>query len=133
MYNWEEKHSIGIQSIDSQHKEIFNYLNSLLDAMKLGQADKVIYQIVLELEKYSIVHFQKEEFFFQRFNYSGANEHIQEHKFFIQKVADLKSEIKAGKMVHSIELLNFLNDWIENHILISDKSYSKCFLENGLR
>jgi hemerythrin len=133
MYQWEEKYSTGIQSIDNQHKEIFNYLNSLLDAMKLGQADKIIYQIVLELEKYSIVHFQKEEFFFQRFNYSGAKEHIREHQFFIQKVASIKSELRAGKKVISIELLNFLKGWIDNHILVADKSYTECFLKNGLK
>lgn len=133
MFQWNEKYSTGIQSIDNQHKEIFAYMNRLLDAMKLGQADKVIYQIVIELEKYSIVHFQKEEFFFQRFNYSETKEHIQEHQFFIQKVASLKSELKAGKKALFIELLNFLKDWIENHILVTDKKYSECFLKNGLK
>lgn len=133
MFQWNEKYSTGIQSIDNQHKEIFAYMNRLLDAMKLGQADKVIYQIVIELEKYSIVHFQKEEFFFQRFNYSETKEHIQEHQFFIQKVANLKSELKAGKKALFIELLNFLKDWIENHILVTDKKYSECFLKNGLK
>ena len=133
MFQWNEKYSTGIQSIDNQHKEIFVYLNRLLDAMKLGQADKVIYQIIIELEKYSIVHFQKEEFFFQRFNYSETKEHIREHQFFIQKVASLKSELKAGKKALFIELLNFLKDWIENHILVTDKKYSECFLKNGLK
>lgn len=133
MYRWEEKHSTGIQSIDNQHKEIFRYLNSLLDAMKIGQANKVIYQIVFDLENYSLVHFQKEEFFFQRFNYSGAKEHIQQHQFFIQKVSKLKSDLKSGNIALSIELLNFLKDWIENHILVVDKNYSECFLKNGLK
>jgi len=133
MYQWKEEHCTGIQSIDNQHKEIFVYLNRLLEAMKLGQADKVIYQIVIELEMYSKVHFQKEEFFFQRFNYSGAPEHIREHQFFIQKVANLKSDLKAGKNALSIELLNFLKDWIEHHILVVDKSYSECFQKNGLK
>jgi hemerythrin-like metal-binding protein len=133
MFQWDEKYSVGIQSIDSQHKEIFAYLNRLLDAMKVGQADKVIYQIVIELEKYSIIHFQKEEFFFRRFNYSGTKEHIQEHQYFIQKVASLKSELRAGKNAFSIDLLNFLKNWIENHILVVDKAYSDCFLKNGLK
>jgi hemerythrin-like metal-binding protein len=108
-------------------------LNSLLEAMKLGQADKVIYQIVLDLERYSKVHFQKEEFFFQRFNYSEAKEHIEQHQFFIRKVANLKSDLKSGNFTLSIELLNFMKDWIENHILVVDKSYSDCFLKNGLK
>jgi hemerythrin-like metal-binding protein len=133
MYKWEEKFSTGIQSIDNQHKEIFNYLNKLLEAMKIGQADKVILQILTALERYSKIHFQKEEFFFDRFNYASAKEHIAQHQFFIQKVADLKNDLKQGHFTLSIELLNFLKDWIENHILIVDKDYSDCFLKNGLK
>lgn len=133
MYHWEDRYSTGIQSIDNQHKEIFQYLNSLLNAMKSGHADKVIYQIVNDMERYSVVHFQKEEFFFQRFNYSGTKEHIEQHQFFIQKVAKLKSDLKSGNISLSIELLNFLKDWIENHIIVLDKAYSECFLQNGLR
>ncbi len=37
-YEWEEKYSVGIQSIDNQHKEIFRLLNKLFVALKSGQA-----------------------------------------------------------------------------------------------
>lgn len=133
MYEWEEKFSVGIRSIDDQHKELFKLLDSLLEAMKLGQGLIVASQIIMELESFAIVHFQKEEFFFQRFNYSGAAEHIFEHNFYIEKIASLKSELKSGKITLTLELYIFLKDWIEHHILIVDKQYSECFLENGLR
>jgi hemerythrin-like metal-binding protein len=133
MYQWEEKYSIGIQSIDNQHKEIFKLLNSLLEAMKQGQAASVTSQIILELEKYSRTHFQKEEYFFKRFNYSGAASHILEHQVFIQKINLLKSELTTGKFVLCIELLNFMKNWIEHHILEVDMQYSEFFLQNGLK
>jgi len=133
MYKWEENFSVGIQSIDNQHKEIFKHLNSLLEAMKLGEAINVQTRIVLELENYAAVHFQKEEFFFQRFNYSGAAKHISEHQFFIKKITSLKSELTSGKITLTFELLNFLKDWIEHHILVVDRQYSECFLQNGLK
>jgi hemerythrin len=31
------------------------------------------------------------------------------------------------------KLINFLREWLVNHILVSDKEYVKCFKENGLR
>lgn len=133
MYKWEEKYSVGIQSIDNQHKELFKLLNSLLEAMKLGKGLIVASQIILELESFAIVHFQKEEFFFQRFDYSGAAEHISEHNFFIEKITTLKSELKSGKITLSLELYVFLKDWIERHILVVDKEYSECFQQNGLK
>src|SRR5665648_1299822 len=82
-----------------------------------GQAGNVTTQIILELEKYAAMHFQKEEFFFQRFNYSGAEQHIREHQLFIQKITELKAAIKDSKIAPAFELFNFLKEWIEHHIL----------------
>jgi len=133
MFQWEDKYSVGIQSIDDQHKEIFMLLNKLLEAMKMGYANDVTIQIIQELERYAVIHFQKEEYFFQRFNYQGSAEHITEHQNFIKKIAVLKSEINSGKMILTIELLRFLKDWIDHHILVVDKKYSECFRQNGLQ
>jgi hemerythrin-like metal-binding protein len=105
----------------------------LLEAMKQGQASDVIAQIVLDLETYAFLHFQKEEFFFQRFNFQGSDEHIKEHQDFKKTVATLKSDLKSGKITLTFELLKFLKDWIEHHVLIIDKQYTECFRQNGLK
>lgn len=133
MFQWDDKYSVGVQSIDNQHKEIFDILSKLLNAMKMGQGNDVTTQIILELDRYAVIHFQKEEFFFKRFNYQGSAEHIIEHQDFTKKVAILKPDLKSGKMTVSFELLNFLKDWIDHHILVIDKQYSECFRLNGLK
>jgi len=133
MFQWNEKYSVGIQVVDVQHKELFKLLNKLLEAMKQGYASNVTNEIIMELEKYAVLHFQKEEFFFHRFSFSGTEEHIREHQHFIQKVTSLKADLKSGKIIISFELLNFLKDWIDHHILIVDKQYSECFKQNGLQ
>ncbi|MFY9152399.1 MAG: bacteriohemerythrin [Prolixibacteraceae bacterium] len=133
MYKWEEKFSVGIQSLDQQHRQLFELINKLLEAMKQGQAPAITLHIILELEKYAMIHFQKEEFFFQRFNYSGAAEHIHEHQLFTKKIKLLKEDLKSGKIVISFELLNFLKNWIGHHIQDVDQKYAECFLKNGLR
>jgi len=133
MFQWDDKYSVGIQSIDNQHKEIFQILNKLLEAMKIGHSSDVTTQIILELERYAIMHFQKEEFFFQRFNFQGSADHIREHNDFTEKVVSLKADLKSGKITLSLELLNFLKEWIDHHILVIDKQYSECFRKNGLR
>lgn len=133
MFEWDDKYSVGIQSIDNQHKEIFEILEKLIDAMKKGQASDVTTQIILNLERYAINHFKKEEYFFQRFNFQGSTEHINEHQNFTQKIVSLKSDLKSGKITLTFDLLNFLKEWIDHHILVVDKQYSECFRQNGLQ
>jgi len=133
MYNWDEKYSVGIQSIDDQHKELFELLDSLLEAMIHGQGSTATAWIILKLDYFASVHFQKEEFFFQRFNYPDAEKHIMEHNYFLEKISSLKYELKSGNANLALKLFHLLKDWIERHILIVDKQYSECFLKNGLR
>lgn len=133
MYQWNNKYSVGVKSIDDQHKEIFQLINELLQAMKQGQAQQVINKILDNLEVYSRTHFKKEEFFFDRFNYAGKEKHVQEHQFFIQKINTLKKDVSSGKVLLTFELLNFLKDWIDHHIEVMDKAYSATFLQNGLK
>lgn len=133
MFQWDEKYSVGITSIDNQHKELFMHLNKLLEAMKQGQANDVINQIILKVERYAVNHFQKEEYFFKRFNFQGSAEHIREHQNFTNKIVSLKSDLESGKITMTFELLSFLKEWIDHHILVVDKQYSECFRQNGLQ
>ena len=55
-------------------------------------------------------------------------QHKKEHDNFIQKVTDLEEKYTAGKMIISIEITNFLKDWINNHIKSSDQRYSEYIL-----
>lgn len=132
-YQWEQKYSVGFQSIDDQHKEIFRLLNKLFDALNAGQAVPATLQIITELEKYAVMHFHKEQFFFKQFNYAETDGHIKEHQAFIEKIASIKSDAKLGKLTSSFELINFLKTWITHHILIEDMKYRECFYKNGLR
>ena len=133
MFSWSDKYSVGVQSIDNQHKEILEILNRLLQALKEGKAHYVVNQIIHDLEQYAYTHFQKEEFLFQRFNYSGAAEHIHEHQQFREKIMTVKRDLISGKISFTVDLMFFLKDWVEHHILVLDKAYSDCFRQNGLR
>ena len=133
MFSWSDKYSVGVQSIDNQHKEILEILNRLLQALKEGKAHDVVNQIIHDLEQYAYMHFQKEEFFFQRFNYTGSAEHIHEHQQFRDKIMALKSDVISGKVSFTVDLMFFLKEWVEHHILVMDKAYSDCFRQNGLR
>lgn len=132
-YQWEEKYSVGIQFIDNQHKEIFRILDQLFESLKSQGATESTIRIFTELQNYAAIHFHKEEFFFRQFHYADSDDHVKGHDNFLTKINDYKADVKAGNLTSYFELINFLKEWIDHHILIEDMKYRECFKRNGLR
>ena len=132
-YAWNDKYSVGIQTIDSQHANLFCILNELSDAMKCGQGKAVVGPLLKELLQYTRVHFAEEEKMMARVGYPDLANHRLAHTALTQKVADFVVRFDSGEMALSIELLDFLNGWLGNHILGTDKKYSPHMKEKGLQ
>ncbi len=133
LIKWTNNYSVGIKEIDNQHKGLVNLLNELFNAMRVGQANDVLGEIINQLIRYAQVHFATEEKYFDEFNFELANEHIEEHRQFAEKVVDFKKEFDGGNIVLSMEVFNFLKNWLTDHMLGMDQQYKQCFLENGLK
>jgi hemerythrin-like metal-binding protein len=129
---WNDEFSVKVTKIDNQHKKLVDYLNQLHDAMMKGQSKDTIGPILDSLKDYTIEHFKTEEDYFKQFNYQEAPIHIIEHNKFVEKVGKFKADFDAGNATLSIELMNFLKDWLVNHIKGSDQRYVECFTNNGL-
>lgn len=90
----------------------------------LEQKGKVVIGKILSgLDDYAVFHFKTEENYFDRFGYPGTAAHKKEHGDFDKKVSDFKSDFDQGKIGLSIQLMNFLRDWLQNHIQGVDKKY----------
>lgn len=60
-------------------------------------------------------------------------EHIKEHENFRKEVTIFLEEFDTGKVTLSSHMLNFLTNWVTNHIKKQDKEYVKFFIEKGLK
>lgn len=120
LISWDEKYSVGAARIDEQHKKLFEFLNAYYDAIAQGNSEKMISATLKNLMDYTKYHFKDEEDFMSiipGFNISG---HVDEHKFFISKVAELQNKVESGENI-KFDLFEFMKEWILNHILINDK------------
>ena len=133
LIQWDNSLSVGITEIDEQHTRLVSIVNSLHEAMKSGKSKEAMGEILGSLINYTKSHFAFEEKYFDLYRYENAVSHKAEHKKLTDQVLDFQKKFNSGAVALSVELMNFLSDWLKNHIKGEDKQYSKCFQEHGMK
>jgi hemerythrin len=130
LIEWNDAFSVGNQQIDEHHKKFFHMINTFHDAMKKGEGDEVLLTVLKELREYSQYHFKAEESIMKMYADPDYFNHKAEHDDAIQKVNNffMKYERKDDNL--SIEVLNFLSSWLQNHILKTDRKYIPYLTKN---
>lgn len=99
---------------------------------KIGKAKEILGDILKKLVEYTLYHFSTEEKYFDKYEYPESETHKQQHKDLVDQVAKIKEKFDAGERVLSIEVMNFLRDWLHDHILGSDVKFGPFLKEKGL-
>jgi hemerythrin len=126
---WNDRLSVNIREIDAQHKKLVDMVNRLHEAMKDGKAEMMLMRIVDEMKQYAANHFALEEQYMKKHAYPEYGAHKSEHDKFVAKVIQVEKDCKSGKCAMSMDILNFLSNWLVNHIKGVDKKYGP-FLNN---
>jgi len=131
LISWSSKIETGIKKFDDQHKELVRLLNKFYSAINEGRSKSVLGEILKELANYTVYHFQSEEEAFRQFNFPEKDEHIRIHKDLVNQVVKIIKDFEAGKDVVSVNLLQFLKEWVVKHIMGDDMKYGKYFKQIG--
>ncbi|MDO9224438.1 MAG: bacteriohemerythrin [Pseudomonadota bacterium] len=123
---WSDDYLVGVERIDAQHKVLVNTLNEANARLAINVTRELLEQITRDLLSYAIYHFETEESLMREYDYAGqssadAEQHRQEHRSFSQQVVALRNGLRDGNLVSREELLSFLNGWLLDHILHTDK------------
>lgn len=123
MVTWTEKYSVKVARFDDQHKQLFRLIDELHQGMKNRQVKEKMGGILNELLKYTKSHFAQEEQALLAIGYPDLACHCAEHKKFTSKIEEMINDFSCGVAGISIELMEFLNKWLANHILQTDHAY----------
>jgi hemerythrin-like metal-binding protein len=131
---WTPDLATGIELVDSQHKLLCLYINALYRASRQGYDHDTLLDIVKCLKDYSATHFRTEEQLFTHSAYpeKEAQKHKTIHVNFVERVVDVEAKLALGKISVGDDLLQFLKDWLMNHIRVTDHQYAP-FLKAAAR
>lgn len=118
--NFTKKNMINVPEIDDQHKKLFDILNELHAATVEGQEQSALVKIFDDLISYTVEHFDCEEEYMKKYEFSGYEKHKQEHDELTGQAVELQKLFKSGSATISFDLLDFLHDWLNDHTMGTD-------------
>jgi hemerythrin len=131
LLEWNDSYSVDVADIDIQHRRLIDLINELSSAMSQDQREHSIASAVDELEAVSFVlgelldyaayHFSNEESQMLEHRYPGYKAHLAAHRYFIETVRGFKRDLNDAKPLRSRRILDFLQTWLVDHILMVDK------------
>lgn len=126
MYEMKPEYYIGVDLIDTEHQQLFAYANEAYELLhEEFTPDKYdnISDILGKLREYTRKHFADEEAYMESIQYKRLFTQKIQHQEFIDKLDELDLEHlgdAADQHEQITEILNFLTDWLVNHILHVD-------------
>jgi hemerythrin-like metal-binding protein len=131
-FEWNDKLSVNIASIDKQHMKLVDMLNDLYENMTKESGEEVLGKILHEMVAYTIEHFNTEEHYMTRHNFPGLEEHKKEHAAFSAKAHELLDRYKENPFSLKAETGRFLKEWLHHHIGVVDKAYGPFLNDKGI-
>ena len=132
LFPWSDTFSVKIGIIDMQHKNLVNFINELHQAMVEGHGKEQLGKILANLIKYTQIHFKTEESYLATHQYPDYVNHKSEHDQLTKTVQDFQSKFQKNEVGLTIEVMDFLKNWLSKHILGSDKRYGPFLNGHGV-
>lgn len=130
---WKPQNATGVPLLDEQHQKLFALLNKLHFTVSNRQAKNSIVEVFEGLIDYIIYHFEMEERLFGRFGSPNHERNKTEHDKLTRRLLAMQEDYQEGRSGFSVELLDFLHDWLMNHTTGIDMEFGRFLQNSGVR
>lgn len=128
---WNDEFTVGVPSIDDQHRHLFEVVNTLDEAIEKHRGQRVMDEVLRELVGYTQEHFAFEEKLMAEAGYPDLAAHQAKHRQIIQKIERFEYELNIEGHRISREVRDFLQHWLMTHIAEEDKAYMGALTAGG--
>ncbi len=134
---WTDNLSVGVKNFDDDHKRMIRMINELHGAIEdvddAGRIAEDEVEIALHrLENYIQYHCLEEERLMEQTGYPELRDHRKEHQGFNAKIAEMALRFRGSQDPnHATELMQFMYDWLTEHIFVTDRKYSSHLQSKG--
>ncbi len=130
---WSEDCSVGVPSIDEQHKQLVSLTNELFQAIIKDQGQDVALDVLNQVAEFAKYHIDHEESLLQKYDYPRhrLQPHIAEHRKLIHGVDKLIRESSTDHL--DLKIYDFLRTWTTEHFNLLDKDFATFLQDKGAK
>lgn len=118
---WKKSFAIGIDTIDAQHKKIFEHLLAIENAIAKRDPWHILRFLIEQLSDYMKFHLAVEEAMLEIIKFPGREEHLQAHAGIVDQMRELERGLKDHDSPDT--LVKFFENWFLRHVLEADREY----------
>lgn len=130
-FAWNPTYSVHVRQCDEHHKYLFLLLQVLEGMSDKAECASTVKTVLDELHDYCDYHFKAEERLMEQAQYSGLSVHRDAHRAFTARIAQCRQNQTLSPQA-SAAILEFMKEWIVNHIQGMDRSYSATLNKAGI-
>jgi hemerythrin-like metal-binding protein len=131
-FRWRPDYMVGVQSIDQEHQGLFAIAEKLHLAMRAGTGSEILQCLLDDLVDYTCYHFAHEEELMERINYPYYQDHCRQHEELRLKVRAMKERVGSGEASMTLEVMQFIMEWLKCHTTTSDRRIGSYITKRGL-
>ena len=132
LFRWLPDYSVGVPQIDHEHQELFALAERLHQAIRADQEKEVLENHIDGLLEHTGYHFAHEEQLMEQIHYPHYQDHCREHEDLMRKARAMKQRVAAGEIGLSVELVEFLLEWLKRHTTTTDRQIGTFMRKCGL-
>ncbi len=132
LITWSNQLAVGVQEIDTQHQKLVQLINGLHDHMLAGDANDIMGKVLDRVIDYTGFHFSTEERLMAEHGFPESAAHKNEHQKLVATAVDLQTKLRTGQAHITMETMKFLRDWLQHHIMQSDKAFGTFLKSKGV-
>ncbi len=129
---WNDALSIQVARMDSQHGQLIEIANAIIDNLSLEPDSSSLTNILDTLVDYTREHFKAEEKLMALYAYSGADDHRRKHNELLRQVAAYKDRVLSGDVPGKTSFQRFFEAWLVHHIMDEDRKYGAFLNAKGV-
>lgn len=124
-FEWRDAYRTGYEVLDLQHQQLFQAIQELHDAFKLGRGPVEIARLLEFLAEYVHQHFSEEETCMAQLGFPELSSHRLEHRMLACRVEELRRRRFLDDPALGMGASQLMFQWLRDHILVLDMAFAE--------